>query len=131
MPTIFRRNWLARVAGLAAFGLGGRTSPARQPAQQPAQPPAPGANFNGQVVEQPAPHWLALLKVLPEKYRVIDVYAENPSRTLIPFRSQGETAVFEVAKSTLRPIPHQVAVGRVNRITFEARPPDMATGFIL
>ena len=83
------------------------------------------------MVEQPAPHWLALLRVLPEKYRNIEVYAENPSRTLILFRSAGETVVFSVAKSTLQTIPHQVAVGRVNRITFEARPPDMATGFIL
>lgn len=63
--------------------------------------------------------WKALLKALPEKYREIDVYAENPSLTQVVFRSQGTTLTFSLATGKVEPVLHMKVLLKVNRITFE------------
>jgi hypothetical protein len=63
--------------------------------------------------------WQALGKALPEKYKTIDVYAEDPSLTEVLFRSQGVTLRFSLRTGKVREVPHMKAVSKVNCITFE------------
>jgi hypothetical protein len=63
--------------------------------------------------------WQALEKALPEKYREIDVHAENPSLTQVLFRSQGMTLTFSLKTGKVEEVPHMKALAKINRITFE------------
>jgi len=63
--------------------------------------------------------WQALLKALPEKYKEIDVYAENPSLSQVLFRSQGTTLTFSLKTGKVEPVLHMKLLRKVNRITFE------------
>ena len=63
--------------------------------------------------------WQALLKALPEKYKEIDVYAENAALSQVLFRSQGVTLTFSLKTGKVEPVLHMKALPKVNRITFE------------
>jgi hypothetical protein len=63
--------------------------------------------------------WQALEKALPEKYREIDAYAENPSLSTILFRSRGTTLTFSLETGKVEEVRHGKALGKINRITFE------------
>jgi hypothetical protein len=65
--------------------------------------------------------WEALEKALPEKYKKIDAYAENPSLTVVLFRSQRMTLQFSLKTGKVEEVPHMKALGQINRITFEER----------
>ena len=117
MATILRRRWLAGLAAVAALARGRIAEGRQQPVKGPPD-------------DKPSPLWLALLKAIPEQYRTIDIYAENPSRTLVLFQSRGETLIFNGTTGMVQVIAHQRALGRINQITFEVRPPAQS-GFIL
>lgn len=63
--------------------------------------------------------WQALLGALPEKYKEIDVYAENDSLSQVLFRSQGTTLVFSLRTGKVEVVPHMKALFKINRITFD------------
>jgi len=63
--------------------------------------------------------WQALANALPEKYKVIDAYAENPSLSVALFRSQKTTLMFSLKTGKVEEVPHMKALGKINRITFE------------
>lgn len=63
--------------------------------------------------------WKALGKALPEKYREIDVYAENPSLGQVVFRSHGTTLTFSLKTGKVEPVLHMKVLPKINRITFE------------
>jgi hypothetical protein len=63
--------------------------------------------------------WQTLVKVLPKKYKSIDVYAENASLTVVVFRSQSATLKFTLKTKKIEEIPHSNKLARINRITFE------------
>ena len=80
--------------------------------------------------------WQALLKALPEKYKEIDVYAENPSLSQVLFRSQGTTLTFSfiglVVASTFYSLPFtvqplQAAFETIGRAPLEAAAPMFRT----
>lgn len=63
--------------------------------------------------------WQALLKALPEKYKKIDVYAENSSLSQVLFRSQGTTLTFSLKTGKVEPVLHMKLLPKINRITVE------------
>jgi hypothetical protein len=65
--------------------------------------------------------WQALEKALPEKYKEIDAYAENPSLSAVLFRSRGTTLTFTLKTGKVEEVPHGKVLGKINRITFEER----------
>src|SRR5262249_39457471 len=65
--------------------------------------------------------WQALEKALPEKYKEIDAYAENPSLSVVLFRSQRTTLQFSLKTGKVEEVPHMKELGKINRITFEER----------
>ena len=65
--------------------------------------------------------WQALEKALPKKYQPIEAYAENPSLTVVLFRSQGATLRFSFKTRKVEQVQHMKLLGRINRITFEER----------
>lgn len=65
--------------------------------------------------------WQALEKALPKQYQAIDAYAENPSLTLVLFRSGDTTLRFSVQTGKVEPVPHMKRLDRINRITFVER----------
>jgi hypothetical protein len=65
--------------------------------------------------------WQALQNALPEKYKEIDAYAENPSLSAVLFRSQRTTLTFSLKTGKVEEVPHGKALGKINRITFEQR----------
>src|SRR5262249_33005733 len=65
--------------------------------------------------------WRALEKALPEKYKEIDAYAENPSLSAVLFCSQRTTLSFSLKTGKVEEVPHGKALGKINRITFEER----------
>jgi hypothetical protein len=65
--------------------------------------------------------WQALEKALPEKYKVIDAYAEIPSLSAVLFRSRGTTLTFSLKTGKVEEVAHGKALGKINRITFEER----------
>ncbi|MFO0880409.1 MAG: hypothetical protein U0840_23940 [Gemmataceae bacterium] len=80
--------------------------------------PAKGDKRDDQATKRAA-LWQALLKALPEKYREIDVYAENPSLTQVLFRSKGTTCLFSLRTGKVEPVLHMKLLPRINRITYE------------
>ena len=65
--------------------------------------------------------WQALWKALPEKYKEIDVYAENSSLSQVLFRSQGTTLTFSLQTGKVEEVHHMKALFKINRITYEQR----------
>src|SRR5262249_58680121 len=65
--------------------------------------------------------WQALEKALPEKYKEIDAYAENPSLTVVLFHSPASTQAlrFSLKTGKVEEVDHMKGLGRINRITFE------------
>ncbi len=63
--------------------------------------------------------WQALAKALPKKDQEIDVYAENPSLTVVVFRSQGAILMFSLRTGKVEEVPNVKTPARINRITFE------------
>lgn len=66
--------------------------------------------------------WQALEQALPEQYREIDAYAEDPSLGAVLFRSRGKTLTFSLKAGKVEEVRHAKKVGRINHITFEERP---------
>lgn len=62
--------------------------------------------------------WQALHKALPEKYKKISVYAENPSLSEVVLRSQGTTLLFSLKTGKVEEVLHGKALVTINRITF-------------
>jgi len=62
--------------------------------------------------------WKALLEALPEKYREIDVYAENPALTQVCFRSKNATLLFNIQRQKVEEQNHAKMLPRINRITY-------------
>ena len=63
--------------------------------------------------------WEALEKELPKDYQQIDAYAENPSLTVVLFRSKGVTLRFSLKTGKVEEIKHMKKLAWINRITFE------------
>src|SRR5262249_56663669 len=65
--------------------------------------------------------WQALEKALPEKYKKVAVYAENPSLTVVLFHSPGSTQAlrFSLKTGKVEKVGHRKVLGLINRITFE------------
>jgi hypothetical protein len=103
------RSWL--VLG-CLFGVGTCLAPG---------PSARAANQEkeGVLGEKRAALWQALKKALPEKYKEIEAYAENPSLSVVLFRSRGATLLFSLKTGKVEEVPHRKALGKINRITFE------------
>jgi hypothetical protein len=58
---------------------------------------------------------------LPEKYKKISVYAENPSLSEVVLHSQGTTLLFSLKTGKVEEVLHGKALVTINRITFGER----------
>jgi hypothetical protein len=65
--------------------------------------------------------WEALEKALPEEYKSIDVYAENPSLSVVLFRSKRTTLRFSLRDGKVEEVGHMKALNRINCITYDER----------
>lgn len=76
--------------------------------------------------------WDALMEAVPKEFRKVDVFAVNPSRSMVCFRSKGKTLLFWKTTGRVDVVyPGGHSTAEINRITYELDREGFTGAFIL